>query len=92
MKLTEAWPVIENNALGRIGIGEIATPTPEPASAALSMTTDPLQSGGAEDGGRPDRLRVLASGSPPLTTAGTLMAGGPILRVAVRTGNPKWPS
>ncbi len=27
MKLTEPWPVIENNALGRIGIGEIAALT-----------------------------------------------------------------
>ena len=55
------------------------------------MTTDPLQPGGAGDGGRPDRQRVLSSGSPPRTTAGTLMAGGRILRVAVRSGNPKWP-
>ena len=28
MKLTEPWPVVENNAFGRIGIGETATLTP----------------------------------------------------------------
>jgi hypothetical protein len=28
MELTEPWPVIENNALGRIGIGKTATLTP----------------------------------------------------------------
>jgi hypothetical protein len=28
MKLTEPWPVIENNARGRIGIGKTATFTP----------------------------------------------------------------
>ena len=45
----------------------------------------------AENGGRPGQLRVLASRSPRRTTAGTVMAGGRILRVAVRSVNPKWP-
>ena len=39
----------------------------------------------------PDRLRVLASGSPRRTAAGTLFAGGRILRVSVRNGDPEWP-
>ena len=57
----------------------------------MSMTTGPLQPGAAGNGGRPGRLRVLASSSPRRTTVSTLMAGGRILRVAVRSGNPKWP-
>jgi len=55
------------------------------------MTTGRLQPGAAENGRRPGQLRVLASGSPRRTAAGTLMVGGRILRVAVRSGNPKWP-
>ena len=37
------------------------------------------------------RLRVLASGSPPRAATGTLFAGGWIVCVAVRSGDPRWP-
>ena len=39
----------------------------------------------------PDRLRVLASGSPRRTVTGTLFAGSRLLRVSVRSGDPEWP-
>jgi poly(3-hydroxyalkanoate) depolymerase len=57
----------------------------------MPMTAGPLRPGAAEDSGRPGLLRALASGSPRRPAAGTLMAGGRILRVVVRNGNPQWP-
>jgi len=77
-----------------VGPAERPGPDGDPADqrpAAMPVTAGSLRPGAAEDSGRPGLLRVLASGSPRRPAAGTLMAGGRILRVAVRSGNPQWP-
>ncbi|MGO9781391.1 MAG: alpha/beta fold hydrolase, partial [Streptosporangiaceae bacterium] len=55
------------------------------------MTAEPIPPGGPGESRRAGRLRGLAVSSPPRPAVGTLMAGGRRLRVAVRSGNPKWP-
>ena len=55
------------------------------------MFIDSSRSGAARSAAQPGFLRGRASRSPQRTATGTLMAGGRILRVSVRSGSQRWP-